>query len=129
MVLSDKKQAKQSKAIAWVFVAIAAVVVIAVAINLNVDGELTQSSVASACQKEATIKMQGSDVDVVSMGNYNPQYSDTGTKASDGTHIKKLFWNGKLKNGSNSLQFVCSASGTKNHVHIESLQYGSKVLD
>lgn len=116
----------------YIIVSLILLVVTIIVINSSLsksNGEMTQSAAESTCQKEATIKMRGSEVSVVSLMNYNPQFYRTGDTASDGTPIYMLFWNGKMENGENSAQFVCNVSGTKNNVHIESLKYGATRLD
>jgi len=93
------------------------------------DGILTQSAAESVCQRDATIKMQGTSIEVVNVMNYNPQFYKDGDTASNGTPEYMLSWNGRTSDKQNSSQFVCLVSGTKLHPHIDSLQYGADRLE
>jgi hypothetical protein len=116
----------RKKTIAWIAVTLFVLAAIVYAVNndssqnSNVNKAITKSTAEDVCQKEAVLKTKDRDIDVVSLDNYNPQFSETGASVT-------LSWNGKTKTG-DAPAFVCELNGTDDKPVIKTLQMGAEVL-
>ena len=85
-------------------------------------GKVSQSAAENYCQDAGLLdKYIDTKTTAIVTTSYNPQYVDSGMKASNGNEIWDLQWSGKNKSTGESIGFVCLVSGTDKSITLHSL--------
>lgn len=87
-----------------------------------VSNKVSQSAAENYCQDAGLLGkyIDTKTTDIVTL-SYNPQYVDSGTKATNGDEIWDLQWTGKNKSTGEGVGFVCMVSGTDKSITLHDL--------
>ncbi|HRV75919.1 MAG: hypothetical protein H6799_01270 [Candidatus Nomurabacteria bacterium] len=96
----------------------------------KVENTVSQDAAEKYCQDAALLGkyIDLNKISIIKVTAYDPQFNDSGTKASNGDTIYDFQWIGQNKETKENVLFVCSVSGTDDNITLHNLAISGQVV-